>query len=397
MLFDDYSNPYQIMMESYIGRTPNLKKAQLELEKIVVRINNFYTTISTTKTISFTQECKEFERLVSKEFGTSIKLNFTPIEYAVGALAYTWNSSFFFNFAKVEQNFNETGKIISHQRLVPITITIGYALIHDYKVNAEELMAIILHEIGHNIQKYCILDTIFIPIMISNRILSGVYGFIDRGLSVLEGLPVLNQAAKGIKWVDNVFANITGNRLGYVISLLNVLMRGPEILIRFVDPLRHINGYAAERYSDSMAVAYGYGPALATGLLKIHPQTSPVLLNKLVYSNPVTAFIDTMVIGTVEICFMITMQGVHPNTQHRIENALRKCRRDLENKDFPPSEKKNLEKDLRTLERIHKDYLNAEDAKRDEVVQFYRQTFERYGINPLRNIALRDYYEDLEI
>lgn len=396
MLFGE-KDSYEIMLETYIGRTENLRKAELELQKIITRINNWYVTMNTQQPIRFTQEGAALEKYFYKEFGTPIYVNFAPIELAANHLAYTWITSFPLNFYKVDENFKKTGRIVSHERLLPITITIGYALIHDYKLTSEELMGLLLHEIGHNIQRYFILESLFIPIILYNRLNSILGTSLDQTFSLLQSLPVLNQVIRGIIWVDWGLTELLGSRHLYIISLLNLMMAGPEALLRAVDPVSHINGYAIERYCDSMATAYGYGPGLASGLTKITTTSTPTAINKAIHSNPVTSMLDEIIVTTYEICFMITLLGVHPQTVHRIENQIRKCERDLANGDFPPNQRKSLEQDLKYLKRVLNSYLNADDANNDAFVKFFRGCAIRYGLNPLRNIALRDYYENLEV
>ena len=395
MIFD---KKYDIVTEAYIGKTNTLKQAEAELAKVLEIIYTFdQPTLETGKIVNYSTCCRKFNDLLSKEFGTRILVNFTPKPiFSLGG--YTFITSTMWDFVQVNKNFRATGKFVSNTRAFPIYVNISYALINEQKIDSEELMGIILHEIGHNIQHVPIITSLDIVSALFSPISSTIYSNIERGMSIVASLPVLNQLIRFDNIFTKIFKDITGGgRYNALIVFFRLMVMKSHQLFMLVDPVRHFGAYGAERYSDSFATAYGYGQALSRGLLKIDPVTANTTYKKVVNSNKITAFGDLVLITFMNICSMITLTGVHPSTGHRIKNGLEKLERDLQTGDYPVEVKKSLESDIRIMRSIYTDYLNASDAQKNEVTSFYRKYIEQYGINPVRNIALDKLYEEIEI
>lgn len=395
MLFDKKCD---IVTEAYIGKTTTLKQAEIELVKVLEIIYTFdQPTLETGKIVNYSSCCRKFNELLSKEFGTRILVNFTPKPiFSIGG--YTFITSTLWDFAQVNKNFKATGKLVSDMRAFPIYVNISYALINEQKIDSEELMGIILHEIGHNIQHVPIITSLNIVSALFSPFTSTIFSNIERTMSIVEGLPVLNQVIR----FENIFTKIVkditgGGRYDALKTFYKLMIIKSHQIITIFDPMRHFGTYAAERYSDSFATAYGYGQALSRGLLKIDPVTANTTYNKVVNSNAITAFGDLALVTFMNICMMVAMTGVHPVTGHRIKNGLEKLERDLRTGDYPIEVKKSLESDIKAMRTIYTDYLNASDAQKNEIKSFYRKYIERYGINPVRNLALDNLYEELEI
>lgn len=396
MLFNN--KKYEIVTEAYIGKTSTLKQAEAELDKVLQIIYAFdQPSLETGKIVNYSSCCRKFNDLLSKEFGTKILVNFTPMPiFSLGG--YTFITSTMFDFVQVNKNFKATGKLVSNPKLFPIYVNISYALINEQKLDAEELMGIILHEIGHNIQHVPIITSLDIVSAFFSPLSGALYSNIERGATIIAGIPVLNQLIRFENIFNKIIKDITGaGRMNALTTFYKLMIVKSHQLYTLIDPVRHFGGYAAERYSDSFATAYGYGQGLSRGLLKIDGVTANTTYKKVVNSNKITAFGDMVLVTFMNICMMITMMGVHPATAHRIKNGLEKLERDLETGDYPVAVKKSLESDIKTMRKIYTDYLNASDAQKNEITSFYRKYIERYGLNPIRNIALDKLYEEIEI
>lgn len=394
MLFGNKNN---IVTEAYVGQTDTLKKAEAELKKVLEMIYAFdNVSFETGKLVNYSSACKNFCDLLSKEFGTKILVNFTPRDIH-GADAYTCVTSTIWDYTNVVKEYNRSGRIKTTPNMFPIYITIAYPIINKYKLTSEELMGIILHEIGHNITHVPIINSLNIVAMLARPVVGTVVSNIDRFATIVESVPVINQMFRFSNLISKVIDDITGERLNAFLTFYRLVIHGGYRLVLKLDPVRHFGGYAGERYSDSLATAYGYGKGLSNGLLKIHSQTAPSTYNKAVNSNVVTAFGDVFILTFSDICSMITMRSVHPKVGHRIKNSLNKLERDLKTGSYPPEVKASLEKDVEELRKIYQSYLDADDATKNQVVSFYRSYIEKYGLNPLRNLALDDVYASIEV
>lgn len=355
--------------------------------------------LETAKMVNFSSTARSFNNALSNEFGTRIMVNFTaqPVAF-IACGAYTPINSTPLSAMSTYKEYQKTGKVKSHERMLPVFITIDYNVINRYNLEADELMGIILHEIGHNIRHIPIFDSLnLIDLFVSGPVFGTVLGGADQLLAVIAGVPVINQVLKFRNLFTNLFANLTGGRLNMLDTFNKLVLQDGYTISTLFNPIRHIGGYQNERYSDSLATAYGYGSGLSRGLLKIHATTNQTIFNKVVRSNKLTSFGDVFLMTFIDIVSMISMRSVHPKVGHRIKNSLAKLERDLKDGSYPPEVKRELESDVKELRKIYEDYLNASDFKKDECLQFYRKYIERYGTNPLRNILLSEFYQNLEV
>ena len=392
-----FSNKNNIVTEAYVGQTPTLKKAEEELKKVLEMIYAFdNVSFETGKLVNHSSACKNFCELLSKEFGTKILVNFTPKDIR-GDGAYTFVTSTIWDYTNVIGEYNKSGRIKTTPNMFPIYITIAYPVINKYRLTSEEVMGIVLHEIGHNITHVPIINSLNIVSMLLRPFAGAVSSNIDRIVTHIENIPIINQAFRFGNMIGKCFSNITGDRIDALRMFYRLIIKGGYMLIIRIDPVKHFGGYAGERYSDSLATAYGYGSGLSNALLKTNPPTSPSTYNKVINSNVVTAFGDVFILTFTDICSMITLGNVHPAVGHRIKNSLNKLERDLKTGSYPPEVKTSLEKDVKELRKIYQSYLDADDATKNRVVSFYRSYIERYGLNPLRNLALDDVYASIEV
>ena len=391
-----FNKKYEPVTEAYIGKTNNLKQVERELEKVIIMVNEFsQINLDRAKFVNSSSACQKAADLLSNEFGTQIKLNFSPQTYANGG-AYAYVTTTPFGAIHTNKEFMKTGKIKSHERVIPIFINVDFNLINKCQINAQELTAILLHEIGHNIRHitaiYSIANTIAFPAVVA---MGTAYGILDRVFTHIVSLPIISQFIKFNHMFNNMVEDITGNRHNIPIALFAVLSF-PSMIIRRADPVSYIMGYQAERYSDSLAAAYGYGPDLSKALLKMSMGTSNTTYNKVINSNKVTAFADTMLLAMYDL-LVILLLDPHPATAHRVKNTLNKLERDLATNKYPPEVKSQLKADIATLKELYNDYLNATDAEKDETKAAYRQYVERYGVDPIRNLMLDKIYQKLEV
>lgn len=397
MLFPKNYNSYEVLTEAYIGKTGNLKQVEKNLEKVIIMINEFgELTLDTAKFVNSSSACLNAAKLLSKEFGTEIKLNFSPRTLVYGG-AYTYITTTPFGAIHTNKEFIKTGKITSQKRFIPIFINVDFNIINVSKLDAAELTGILLHEIGHNIRHisaiYSLSSAIAFPIAVARGAVGGV---MDRMFTHIVSLPIINQLVKCQLFVNNLVNDLTGNGRFQMPLAITFLLSNPLLIIRRFDPVSYIMGYQAERYSDSLAAAYGYGPELSRALLKLDMATKDSTYNKVVNSNKVTGFIDMLLLAMYDL-YVVLLLDPHPLNSHRIKNTINKLERDLNSNNFPPEVKSELRKDLDTVKEIYKDYLNATDSEKDSSKAAYRQFVQRYAMDPVRNIAFDKMYQQLEV
>jgi len=228
----------------------------------------------------------------------------------------------------------------------------------DLELNAEELLAIILHEVGHNMYAsplnflsknlvQMLLDVCKFPVLYSE-----INKSIERGFDESPGAKkFLTITMDIIQEIDIFFKSL--QVINYN-NLIEYLMK-PEQLISLIS-FGNIFGYTDEKYSDSFATAYGYGPALSTALNKFEKMEG-VGMNKLINSIPVLNWYNDF--NKVLFRILIGAFDPHPHTSARIAAQLHKLKKEINDPNLDPRVKKEIQKDIDVLEDfINNEYLN---------------------------------------
>ena len=404
---------YDYIQEAYFGKP----KLCLEMEKCIGQVRGILKTKSiqavkgsdeTTKwaaraldaaftpeifaRIEGTEPWKHLTHLIEKQFGfysVSLLLDggVTPNArtYTVcGTVDYGVLSGI---ISKVSKN----GYHYDPKWGVSTVIFVGLPLFLDYRFSSGEIMAVIMHEIGHNFQTslspvLCGLTLIknIIDIntelfkiedpeqkvlrgyamfgsvkIISNKILKSKYGpsimliknlveFIVKGfsdnLNAILSLPygiVMNITRKYdlIKTWVKVFKNLskytTSEKLDIVKSLFNIGKR-----------------YTDEVAADSFASMHGYGPELITALKKV--ETLNVAgVGEVINHTPLLGHIFGCLISAFR---ELAIFDPHPNTAARLNICLSVIEDDLEDKRLSPKLRLQLKKDIKELRKNIEQY-----------------------------------------
>lgn len=225
-----------------------------------------------------------------------------------------------------------------------------------------ELLAIILHEIGHNfyigpireigqdlICMATISDmTIIVRQLIEGFLVQDASDFIDYMLTpgmkkaitrIYEVIGVVTTNIASFKLIGMIF------HAAFVCIML--LLKAYRLVISPIEIVCGVLAYDSEKYSDSFATAYGYGPELSTALIKIsHNQFTFFTKN---YSSN---FVEGLMHLVMLPFLVISMLGdPHPNVAGRINNNykyLEACAKDIKD----PALKKEYMKNLADLKGV---------------------------------------------
>jgi hypothetical protein len=267
-----------------------------------------------------------------------------------------------------------------------LLMTITYGLFTNEAFTDEEILAVLLHETGHNFA-----DAIFDEIELGNRnmmlnykkfLIAKIIG--EAILSVLTlglALPFLvrdintlnkglNNAYKNksqkqkqskpgsvIKSILNGIKGKYGDVNMFINELLNRLGGGDylERVYRYLDgtnrkeEIRNSLGRKNEVIADKFAGIYGYGPAQASALLKMDSYKSA--------AHKLAATIDKNANKSYEeAIFKINDYDVHPQSIQRALEEVKLLKNELKSKDLDPKLKKVIETQLNQLYDIIEQY-----------------------------------------
>ena len=299
----DYRNT-QVVNEAYVGKTPTLE----EIEK---KIGELRENIKFSDNLNRSDKITEINRLFEKQFGMDIfALKVLQTKYID---AYTYSLSTRLDYAEKYASLADmiTADMKNGFRFKPgndaaVVVCISYEFLHNKLWTDAEIMAILLHEIGHNFS-----GSLYNDIYVANREMMLQYKKTLKYLIVLYaiaslcivGIPGLIKTIKQYNNLKNknikkdakkdrkkkpsklkgFFGALKGKQSDYAtfVDELSTRMNGDkyaEYAGKYFDDMdskgygeeyfKQTNGRIDEVIADKFAGIYGYGPDQATALLK---------------------------------------------------------------------------------------------------------------------------------
>ena len=377
----------QILNELYIGKTPIIPlQNQFSIIRNKIKGKSFSNSINTDK------DLLKFNRMVEKLFGfSSYALNFTPDNYLDGS---TWSF-------KVYESKNDIIKINSqlqankygfrHDPNSNVTTITSISLgIINYNFTDEEIMAIILHEIGHQFflavsDKNC---TYFINLINSVKMLNNI--IIERISSgnIIDIKDIKNDVdiiANKFN-INNLFNNIKFKTISIPKSLKSISKFFSKKFFKesMYDNMKKTRiKYTDEKFADSFAVMYGYGEEFHSGMLKfekwildnddIKPQSR---------NSAIIAF-KTFINMTKDMFTYIkdNYEDEHPNDLARIKVSIDYLKRELAKESLDPKVKLEIMKQIENMQKLIDDYINFPKDEDSIAIRraYYRELYKRFG------------------
>ena len=275
--FFDFSNEIPVE-EVYFGKTSNLKKIEKLLGPVITFCHGVYDG-TFKKDINSTKEVKEIESLFAKEFNIGeFSLTFYTIHY-INSASFSPNAFTVPSSLQFLKRSKDNKKIVDASNSY-VGVNVDIALVATLDMSAEELMAFILHEIGHcmNASVFNFLahlpGTKFIKFFKDANVSTKITTGISFGLNTIFGKRIAKFKDALFKKINELlseypdfnaimkkFSVYTANLLELIspfLSVVSVIKSPISALMSFIEP-HSLFGYQTERFSDSFATAYGYG------------------------------------------------------------------------------------------------------------------------------------------
>lgn len=357
-----------IVTEAYYGKPKEFELIEKEFEKLI-KYNNVQTDkiAKSDNVVTIERLFKKYFKL--KDFYLCLYTNSLFNPYDIHKNAFTFPSGFNFLRPKVSSKRVDSTDMI-------IGVNIDVALIGMSGLNAKELTAIVLHEIGHTMEASLLQFLInlnpinLITNIISEFTLSKHYSKIRQSIeaNVVEKIPALKTILSLLSiYIESMIATMNLYGLG-VASIALDIYKNPTKILNVIG-LAGISRYASEKYADSFATAYGYGPALASAFRKLHINEGDGL-DRTLYNIPILNWwydlnkISTRIIGG--------LIDVHPSDPSRVTAQLNKLKRDAKDPKLDPRVKKELDGDIKRLEKIiNTTYLDIDEDDNKKAIFTY--------------------------
>lgn len=384
-IYEKYS--MENVLEKYIGRKPELIKIEKELEVIVDRINREVGSLTnfqgetTAHDINRSDENSRIEKLFKKLFGLK--------EFV---LNWIWNPipdahTMVNTFQILDKNFGKRkdGSDFNANLFVGVQVSTGMVTL--FKMDAGEILAIILHEIGHSFNKtigqvLASVPPIYFTIANANKLelLDGsgrlISSLLHDGFSTktyyTKFRGIMEELKDKFKGVTKTI-NAINELMLYIISIVPSTVLGAGNVVGLLNPFKTIFLYGVEKHSDGFAVDYGYGKEMASALNKLdrshnHPKMDiPVL-------NWMYAFDDV-----IHEMILEPLTG-YPNLHNRQRSALDRLRKASKDPDLDPRVRKELNEQLERFEGYYKDYMDIQsnENKKYFFTWMYRQFVDKF-------------------
>lgn len=269
-----------------------------------------------------------------------------------------------------------------------------YGIFSNEKFTDREVMAIILHEVGHNFA----------------HVMNGYIGILDTaskavvfGIAIATVVPLLvvgghtnavyknlNDYDKYLKdkhlgyilryyWKIRGIIESIGNEVNFMARLTNPIANVFNVIrgigLKIVrDPINSVFdillglGYKQEVLSDNFAAIYGYGPEISSALGKFEIVHSSQLQNAIDEKTPyITQFLELTILP-IEILHSVIR--VHPLLSRRIDSVLEKLESELDKGNMDAKMEKRLRADIKQLYKEKEKYIKCrhDNPVKDPVV-----------------------------
>lgn len=383
-----------IVTEAYIGKTPTLLEIENQIGVIREKAVKKYTDINRSK------EVQDLNRLFEKQFGMEIFS--LHVEQNSTINAYTIPIATRFDIAfkdmlsrKIEANQKDGYRFKSGNNLC-IICNIYLGLLNCPDLSNAEILAIILHELGHNFA-----DAIYKDIEIENK--STMRNIIS--LLVLEAILTF-----GLYLIPNIKYYITNqnkyqnkkekketkkkqSKLGGLITGIKAKCSDfndyiNEIITRICggagiesyklqysekekEEIKNSMSRQNEVIADKFAGIYGYGPELSSALIKMNKQVSKA--EKFV-SSKLGNFGKIMNDSFNDACKDLYKYDCHPHVIQRLNEEIKTLKSELSKSDLDPKLVTVMNKQVKQLEDLLKEVTKLSDklpTNENERAQFF--------------------------
>lgn len=366
-----------LVQEAYYGQLPEFETMEKLFNTIIEKAKKEGTKCNPNKY----PEMKTVLKLFCKVFGFKKSLIYwEPFDSMDNAYTYSLNAFIVFSDKKKFIEKRSNGFYDSSNSII-LTLFISTGLIFS-DLTAREIIAIILHEIGHNFDysNYHKFNAIMACVLsfgmdaftihenknktndIKERVTRDKTKEDDKIYGDQKRRDRMNRAYK--KHVGDYFKNRAIK--DFIFMPINTVCNLVNFVFSPFFNVLQLAGKKSEIFSDSFATAYGYGSELVSSLEKISaPQKyyDP--------KSPVMRFF--MDLSNLQSEITTSLLDVHGTNQERCYECLKKLKHDLKTNDFNPELKEELEKEIESMNAMYKEFFKFKPNERLVITKIARR------------------------
>ena len=410
-----------LVLESYFGKTKTLQECELILDKIIkiIRKNPKANIIGSGLN-------RQLESLFEKQFGfKKVCINFSLDNFVYdlirgdhvdGPCTYPSCTAFFDPNCRLDSTLASKNGYYdkNHEHVIDINIPIEFLFTADW--TGAELLAILLHEIGHNFDmspyrlvyeisriylefytaillsdayKYMkqvkdgskIMMRSFIDTMVTElRLIAGNTEFIKKTankfnilwdnftsqIPIYKGIRVI--LAKAKQYIDMVDSILTIKSVFTEFIKLYNFSNTTNISKFFFTIITR----KSEKFSDSFVATYGYGAEYVSSMEKISKSSAaPLSKNKTLMTK--CSILRDILISKYTLLSAFSVPS-HGSGVERAQYNINHLKKELKTADLRPEVREQIEKDILQSEKMLADWLKKDDDEK-LVINGYLQKF----------------------
>lgn len=365
----------EILNEVYFGKAP-IQSMKAQLTKLRKKLKGK----PITSTINLDAEILKFNRIVEKTFGFynfALYLNHDPIPNA-----YTFGVETFYTTEEKEKIrksilANPEGfKFDRKEAKVSMIAAMTSGMLDSEKITDDQIVAVLLHEIGHSYFEAVVLTDNGLD---SARNLLDCLSFIhDKAMYIVtNGKEVTEkQIEKDLSQAKKIIDPVVKKIKEIFVKKAHTLRESmtDNISKRYLQ-------YTNEKFADSFAASYGYGPELHDFLTKAYEDIYRDINGVKQYSHIEEIlkvyrlyFLDLLAYG-------LHLQDEHPGELARLNVTLQYLKREVAKETIDPNMKRALLINIQKCESLMEDYMNyPKDQDSMRILRLYHiKLYEKFG------------------
>lgn len=401
----------EVLDEAYVGKTKELKKMEFLIDKIrkkyipILGGSGFYgiSTMFNTK-IEGSEEWQELRKCFEDTFGFySVSLILDSTSELPNAYTVPVNIALDAN-VRAPFALEVNGKGIKYDKKQKFcTIIVVYSsLFFSQRLSSAEVLAVLLHEVGHNFNTAvlpafmptpilllaCISQNIehMSPIAVVKLILyiftpgrmlyNSVQEYVQKNPSLLLCKKLFVGAFQLFSYINSLVYKIASPiaKLSNI-RMISLFLRVPHILAMKIVSA-NVFSYHQETFSDSFATLMGYGPELQSALVKMDDVIDEGVNTDKAFKR--IPFIGHW-LGLNEYMWdhFASMIDGHPNMNARIKTSISILEKDLEDPRIDKKTKYVIKDDLKKLNKIYDKFNRLDDINEEDYPQEMRAAMEK--------------------
>ena len=452
------------LKEAFVGKTHELLLAEQYIaqlrEKYMVKNNGYYELAKSLGNINMDPLLRKIEECLEKEFGFTnvyIMVSLTVDEAQCITFPVHYNVAKYKEISEAFKNKN-TGIKFDPKDDLAVIVCITSSMLFFPAFSHAEVLAVLLHEIGHNFEAP-LLDNTFIPscfkvygdvfiryITVSENMVDTITGLAvtmlfglcsntiaetskkntNKGIHyVIDGiflakdllLNVLGKLSTGV--VDFIWRDIIGlnpvflkswsltQAINLTIQRLCKLFKKEPLKLTYI-----LSDKISEKTADRFAAYYGYGTELSTALMKLTDTNGSKYSKYMGGIDLQSAAREIPILGHyIGFCNFLTteifgiMSDPHPTSMERGKDMLMTLKKDLKRSDISPKMRKQLSAEVAKMEATYLLYRDVSiEATRKTSPAGYNDYAQQYATGEWYDIQYlkieertKDVYEYKEV